>query len=206
MKDFNVSVPTCTCELGRCAWKERAEFLKSWMACALHTPDTTATQGLQLHLFWGQDEFCPFLVVRHHRRLGATVRRCCPRALPPSPRHRGRGESRMHDSLLYNPSRSIYPFAMKFKLEICSWYKIKDSPARFVLRVGRQLVRNLISETAVVRKHVVKNRPPTLVSGTISIATFQQANTDQPGQESVAEQHSSKPEWKLWKRSKKAAK
>jgi hypothetical protein len=33
MKDFNVSLPSCTGELGQ--WEELAEDLKSWMVCAL---------------------------------------------------------------------------------------------------------------------------------------------------------------------------
>ena len=59
--------------------------LKSWILCALRIPASTATQGFQLRdwrpIVVGRDEVCPFLVVRHHRRLYVTVwRRRLPRA------------------------------------------------------------------------------------------------------------------------------
>ena len=55
------------------------------MACALRIPAARVSQGCQRQawrrlIVVGRDEGRPFLVVRHHRRLDATV--WCPRAAP----------------------------------------------------------------------------------------------------------------------------
>ena len=64
------------------------------MACALRIPAARVSQGCQRQawrrlIVVGRDEGRPFLVVRHHRRLDATV--WCPRAAP-----RGAGGAGQH--------------------------------------------------------------------------------------------------------------
>jgi hypothetical protein len=54
------------------------------------------------------------------------------------------------------------------KFEICSWHTTKEFSARFLLREGRQLVRDLISEAAAVCMHVVQNRLPIIKTNKVS--------------------------------------
>ena len=76
-------------------------------------------------------------------------------------------------------------------------YTIKDFPARFLIREGRQLVRDLISEAAAVSMHIVQNKPPTMNTNKVSeTASNKLTRTNQ-----AKSQLQNK-----WKRSKKEAK
>ncbi len=85
MKYFNMSISPFTGELGR--WEERAEVLKSWMACALRQAPVWRRQRVQdwrwrpMVVGRRRDEVWRFLVVRRWR-CRATRWRRNPRAAP----------------------------------------------------------------------------------------------------------------------------
>jgi hypothetical protein len=83
------------------------------------------------------------------------------------------------------------------KFEMCSWYTIKDFPARFLLREVRQLVRDLISEAAAVSMHIVQNKPPTMNTNEVSETASNKLTRTNQAKSQLRNK---------WKRSKKEAK
>jgi hypothetical protein len=78
-----------------------------------------------------------------------------------------------------------------------SWYTIKKDSAHFLLREGRQLVRDVISEAAAISMHIIQNKPPTMNTNKVSeTASNKLTRTNQ-----AKSQLRSK-----WKRSKKEVK